>query len=119
LGIMEDQFIPMDKEPAESISDIFDKLSVAAKEDNEDIRKKIKEYAGKDFLTRKKLMGRYKQDREDKSRGVSSIDRLIKGLSADKQVRYFEIKGNEEFKRARRKGLIKKETFIKRSRSNR
>ena len=119
LGIMEDQFIPMDKEPAESISDIFDKLSVAAKEDNEDIRKKIKEYAGKDFLTRKKLMGRYKQDREDKSRGVSSIDRLIKGLSADKQVRYFEIKGDEEFKRARRKGLIKKETFIKRSRSNR
>ena len=48
-------------------------------------------------------MGRYKQDREDKSRGLSSIDRLIKGLSADKQVRYFEIKGDEEFKRAREK----------------
>jgi hypothetical protein len=116
---MEDQFIPMDKEPAESISDIFDKLSVAAKEDNEDIRKKIKEYAGEDFLTRKKLMGRYKQDREDKSRGLSSIDRLIKGLSADKQIRYFDIKGDAEFDRAKSKGLVKKETFIKRIRRDR
>tara|TARA_R110000782_G_scaffold106730_2_gene195015 strand:+ start:191 stop:3946 length:3756 start_codon:yes stop_codon:yes gene_type:complete len=119
LGIMEDEFIDMEYEPAVNISDIFDELSIAAKEDGQDITKKIREYAGRDYLTRKKLMGRYKQDREDKARGVSSIDRLIKGLSADKQVRYFEIKGDAEFKRARSKGLVKKETFIKRSRSNR
>ena len=118
LGIMEDQFIPMDYEPAVNISDIFDELSTAAKENNENVVKKIIDYSDDPFI-RKKLISRFNQDVKDKALGLSSVDRLIKGLSADKQVRYFEIKGDAEFKRASNKGLIKKETFIKRIRGDR
>ena len=118
LGIMEDQFIDMDYEPAVNISDIFDELSTAAKENNEDVVKKIIDYSDDPFI-RKKLISRFRQDVKDKALGLSSIDRLIKGLSADKQVRYFEIKGNAEFKRASNKGLVKKETFIKRIKGDR
>ena len=118
LGIMEDQFIDMDYEPAVNISDIFDELATAAKENNEGVVKKIIEYSDDPFI-RNKLISRFQQDVKDKALGLSSVDRLIKGLSADKQVRYFEIKGDSEFKRASRKGLIKKETFIKRSRGDR